>query len=306
MSMAHEFATFLNKIEPMVGLRKWKGIHVDALDKLFHKGVYRGHIEFGELVLPSTLDHGTTSMLLRMWGGFRMLRDIAGGRIVPRGDGAFFEWPDPNEVGVAPSDPLPVAKPDGIRPETKIETFVRRLNESPKKLASGPFRSEAWRYLHHIYSGDHVAGIIEDGRLTIMAPIGTGTFVLLHEAWRSLDAPPEIPPRVQRFLDALAEYEIGFKDDFGYTVEAPFTVTPPRSSGILITLGNGVEFGEINGDHFVADTSMEPTMRATLEHIWRETIRVEAMINKIAALEAELAAKTARLDQIAALLKANP
>ena len=92
--------------------------------------------------------------------------------------------------------------------ETKIEEFVRRLNESPKKLASGPFRSEAWRYLHHIYSGDHVAGIIhEDGRLTIMAPIGTGAFVLLHETWRSLDAPPEIPPRVQRFLEALAEYE---------------------------------------------------------------------------------------------------
>jgi hypothetical protein len=189
MSIVNEFATFLNEMEPMVGLRKWKGVHVDALDKLFHKGVYRGHIEFGELVLPSTLDTGTTSMLLRMWGGFRMLKDIAGGRIVPRDDGALFEWPDPNEVGAEPTDPLPVANPDGVRAETKIDTFVRRMNESPKKLESGQFRSEAWRYLHHIYSGDHIVGIIEDGRLTIMAPVGTGTFVLLHETWCSLEAP---------------------------------------------------------------------------------------------------------------------
>ena len=156
--------------------------------------------------------------------------------------------------------------------ETKIDAFVRRLNESPKKLASGPFRSEAWRYLHHIYSGDHVAGIIhEDGRLTIMAPIGTGAFVLLHETWRSLGAPPEIPPRVQRFLEALDREGVLLMHNNSHRLRGPYTTTPNSIRRTLAVFACGVEVGEIHGATLSIDGRIAVQDRMILDYLWRET-----------------------------------
>lgn len=118
-------------------------------------------------------------------------------------------------------------------------------------------------------------------------------------------APSEITPRVQRFLTALTDYDISFRDDYGHTVKAPFTTTVLPSQNVIVVLGNGVEFGEVRGDDFTPDTAMPCDTRAILRHIWRETIREDALLNRIAALEAECAEKTRQLDQIAAALKGD-
>ena len=127
----------------------------------------------------------------------------------------------------------------------------------------------------------------------------------MRKTWRSLDVAPTIPPRVQRFLTALTDYDISFRDDYGYTVKAPFTVTCLRSQNVTIVLGNGVEFGEVRGDDFTPDAAMPHDIRAILRHVWREVIREEGLLNRIAALEAECAEKTLRLDQIAAIIKGD-
>ena len=215
--------------------------------------------------------------------------------------------------------PFRVANPEGISPETKIDAFVKRLNAGLIRLASGPFRVEPWCSLHYIYSGRQIVGNIEGDHMMVGPVVEPRAAEWMRETWRSLDvgassewttwrspdAAPEVPPRVQRFLAALTDHEIDFKDDYGYTVKAPFATTVLPSQNVIIVLGNGVEFGEVRGDDFTPDTAMPCDTRAILRHIWRETIREEALLNRIATLEAECAEKTRRLDQIAAALKGD-
>lgn len=201
--------------------------------------------------------------------------------------------------------PFRVANPEGIVPETKIEAFVKRLNAGLIRLASGPFRFEQWCSLHYIYSGRQIVGNIEGDHMMVGPAVEPRAAEWMRETWRSLDVAPTIPPRIQRFLAALTDHEIDFKDDYGYTVKAPFTTTVLPSQNVIIVLGNDVEFGEIRGDDFTPDTAMPYDTRAILRHVWREVIREEALLNRIATLEAECAEKTLRLDQIAAIIKGD-
>ena len=215
--------------------------------------------------------------------------------------------------------PFRVANPEGIVPETKIDVFVKRLNAGLIRLASGPFRAEPWRYLYNVYSGDRIVCVIEGNHLTVTPQVEPHAAEWMRETWRSTcvaalsawttwrspDTAPEIPPRIHRLLAALTDHEIDFKDDYGYTVKAPFTTTILPSQNVIIVLGNGVEFGEVRGDDFTPDTAMPCDTRAILRHVWREVIREETLLNRIAALEAECAEKTRRLDQIAAIIKGD-
>ncbi len=201
--------------------------------------------------------------------------------------------------------PFRVANPEGIVPETKIDAFVKRLNAGLIRFASGSFRVEPWCSLRYIYSGLQIVGNIEGDHLMVGPAVEPHAAEWMRETWRSLNVAPTIPPRVQRFLTALTDYDISFRDDYGYTVKAPFTVTCLRSQNVTIILGNDVEFGEVRGDDFTPDTAMPCDTRAILRHIWREIIREESLLNRIATLEAECAEKTRRLDQIAAALKGD-
>jgi hypothetical protein len=215
--------------------------------------------------------------------------------------------------------PFRVANPEGIAPETKIEAFVKRLNAGMNRFASGSIVAKPFGAMHHIYSGRQIVGSVKDDALMVGPVVPPLATEWMLETWRSLnvgavsewttwrspDAAPEVPPRVQRFLAALTDHEIDFKDDYGYTVKAPFATTVLPSQNVIIVLGNGVEFGEVRGDDFTPDTAMPYDIRAILRHVWRETIREEALLNRIAALEAECAEKTRRLDHIAAALKGD-
>ena len=157
-----------------------------------------------------------------------------------------------------------------------------------------------------------VTGVLKDGMMTLIpSPTqDSGDGWVVKSSFRVLfsegiAASSETTPRVQRFLDALTDHEIDVKDDYGYTVKAPFTATVLPSQNVIIVLGNGVEFGEVRGDDFTPDTAMPCDTRAILRHVWRETIREEALLNRITALEAECAEKTLRLDQIAAIIKGD-
>ena len=215
--------------------------------------------------------------------------------------------------------PFRVSNPEGVVPETKIQAFIKRLNAGMNRFASGSIRAEPWSSLHHIYSGRQIVGNIEGDHLMVGPVVPPHAAEWMREAWRAVGgscaadrtvtqspvAAPQISPRVQRFLTALTDYDISFRDDYGYTVKAPFTVTCLRSQNVTIVLGNGVEFGEVRGDDFTPDTAMPCDTRAILHHVWREVIREEALLNRIATLEAECAEKTLRLDQIAAIIKGD-
>jgi hypothetical protein len=226
------------------------------------------------------------------------------------------------EVGMSDAKcagPFRVANPEGISPETKIEAFVKRLNAGLNRFASGSIVAKPWGTTHHIYSGRQIVGGIKDDTLTVGPVVPPLAAEWMRETWRlvggsctsdwtvtqSPSAAPNIPPRVQRFLTALTDYDISFRDDYDNTVKAPFTVTCLRSQNVIIVLGNGVEFGEVRGDDFTPDTAMPYDIRAVLRHVWREVIREETLLNRIATLEAECAEKTRRLDQIAAAIKGD-
>jgi hypothetical protein len=215
--------------------------------------------------------------------------------------------------------PFRVANPEGISPETKVEAFVLRLNAGVNRFASGSIVAKPLGTTHHIYSGRQIVGSVKDDTLMVSPVVPPRAAEWMRETWRLLnvgalsewttwrspDAAPEIPPRIHRFLAALTDHEIAFKDDYGSTVKAPFTTTVLPLQNVIIVLGNGVEFGEVRGDDFTPDTAMPYDIRVILCHIWRETIREEALLNRIATLEAECAEKTRRLDQIAAALKGD-
>lgn len=130
-------------------------------------------------------------------------------------------------------------------------------------------------------------------------------------AWtkcREPDETPEIHPRIKRFLVALADHTFYVRNECGVVTEEYLAVALLPSHGALTVIGNGVEFGEIRDGRFMANTSMTPTFRVVLEYIWGEsgrTSRDETLLNRIAALEAECAEKTRRLDQIAAIIKGD-
>jgi len=177
------------------------------------------------------------------------------------------------------------------------------------EFVGGPFTAKFYpkeRSIEIAGNGVQIGVIRSDRLIAYNQIVGEDAANSLEHIWRELDCTaPETPPRIQRFLAALTDHEIDFKDDYNYTVKAPFTTTVLPSQNVIIVLGNGVEFGEVRGDDFTPDTAMPCDTRAILRHIWREVIREDALLNRITSLEAECAEKTRRLDQIAAIIKGD-
>ena len=227
--------------------------------------------------------------------------------------GAVSEWTTWRSSDAAPEVPSRVQR---FLDTLTMSGFTCRTGHG--ELVRGPFTAKFYPKEGSIeITGNGVQfGLIRSDRLTAYNQIvGEDAANSLEHIWRELDRTPpvnqrqdtsaEMEPRIHRFLAALTDHEIDFKDDYGYTVKAPFTTAVLPLQNVIIVLGNGVEFGEVRGDDFTPDTAMPCDIRAILRHVWREVIREEALLNRIATLEAECAEKTRRLDQIAAIIKGD-
>ena len=119
-----------------------------------------------------------------------------------------------------------------------------------------------------------------------------------------------IPSHVKRFLDVLDEYGIVFNDEKYRSIYGPFYVKPLESTGSLLLMASeNAEWGEIRHGFLQLDEGIWEPVRSLIQRIWAESAiadREHDLLNEIAILEAELAVKTARRDQIAAILKASP